>query len=143
MEIKLSRAGDVKSLMISQRRNSRWARVIDCRRDVTVTRYSGSPRGVENMRTMRNGGLRSIPKGQNDNYLEMYVLSKGKELLEREIAHSWKRRERAVKMLEELGARMKELESASSQTESEEGKTNEVASVDNGGKIWKVMNIDY
>lgn len=102
---------------------------------------TGGPRGVENMKTMKSQGLRSIPRSQNDSYLDLYMLYKEKERMEKELSHSGKRSERASKRLEVIGARIEKLEKSSPAGDKEKAK--EAVGRETPKKDWKVMSIDY
>ena len=102
---------------------------------------TGSPRGVENIRTVKGWGLRSIPRRQNDSRLDLYALDKEKERLEKEISRSEQRGERASKRLEFVKSRIEKLEQSSHEGDKEEAK--EAVGSESAKKDWKVMSVDY
>ena len=102
---------------------------------------TGAPRGVENIKTMKSRGLRSIPRSQNDSYLDLYMLNKEKERLEKELSHSGKRSERASKRLQAIGSRIEKLEKSS--LPGDKDKAKEAVGNKAPKKDWKVMSIDY
>lgn len=102
---------------------------------------TGAPRGVENIKTMKSRGLRSIPRSQNDSYLDLYMLYKEKERLEKELFHSGKRGERASKRLEVIGSRIEKLEKSS--LPGDKDKAKEAVGNKTPKKDWKVMSLDY
>jgi len=90
---------------------------------------------------MKDRDLRSIPRSQNDSYLDLYILYKEKERLEKELSHSGKRSERASKRLEVIGLRIEKLEKPSPPGDKEKAK--ETVGRETPKKDWKVMKIDY
>lgn len=98
------------------------------------------PRGVENVRTMKSQGARSLPRSHSDAYIDLFVLHKEKERLEKELSEMAKRAEKTTKRLEELGVRIEKLQTSN-------GEEKEMAKEPLEGvtakKDWKVVNINY
>lgn len=63
--------------------------------------------GLRALRTMRSGGKRSIPRVmQGSSYLDLYMRSKEKDRLERELAHLDKRKTENEKRIAEIEKEM-------------------------------------
>ena len=68
--------------------------------------------GLDNVRTMKSQGARSLPKSHSDVYIDLFVLHKEKERLQKELAETEKRAEKTTKRLSEIGARICKMEAA-------------------------------
>jgi len=101
----------------------------------------GKPRGMEGIRTLKPRSLQASHRGQNDVYLELYMLHKEKERLGKELAQVEKRYEGISKRLQTIDARMEELRESSGQ-EDQKDKEN-VREAPTKGKGWKRMSVDY
>ncbi len=64
---------------------------------------------VRNIKSMRSVGARSIPKVQRSSYLELYMLEREKDRLEKEIHTLDKRRGTAERQLDSINKRMENL----------------------------------
>lgn len=105
---------------------------------------SGVRRGIEQIKTSRSKGLRSIPREQDDcGYLDLYVLDKERERLEKELSQAGKKMGKVSKRLREIKLRMKKLKRKSEDTKKNEETAKETVSETNPKKDWKIMNIDY
>lgn len=93
--------------------------------------------GVRNMKSAHSVGLRSIPKVQRSNYLELYVLGSERTRLEKEIQAIDKRRNAAQRQLETVCKRIAVLHEETHKTQ--EAKTCR----DLPGRPLKKMVIDY
>jgi hypothetical protein len=73
--------------------------------------------GLKNIKSIHSVGARSIPKVQRSSFLELYVLKREKDRLEKEIFVLGKRKDAADRQLNSVSKRIKGL-----QKETKEGK---------------------
>lgn len=101
--------------------------------------------GLRNIRTICSTGRRSIPRVASSTYLDLYVLRKAKERLEKEDAILEKRKVGIQKRLEDISKEMEALENNSCQQEKEGGQARyrAVAKEENQEKKWKKMSLSY
>ena len=66
--------------------------------------------GLRDIRTMHSSKKRSIPRVQSSAYLELYMLRKEKDRLEKEVHILEKRKKSNQKRIDEISAEMKRLE---------------------------------
>lgn len=95
--------------------------------------------GLREIRTLHSAKKRSIPRVQSSTYLDLYMLKKEKDRLEKEIYVLDKRKKSMQKRLDEIDAEMKKLEEAEprrSQAKPEGFKKP-------SGKDWKTMPLKY
>lgn len=95
--------------------------------------------GLQSIRSMHGSGKRSIPLVQSSAYLDLYMLKKKKDRLEKEIYILDKRKKDAQKRLDEINKDMDELREA--KTEKKEEILQE--SKKPLGKNWKSMSLKY
>lgn len=95
--------------------------------------------GLREIRTLHSAKKRSIPRVQSSTYLDLYMLKKEKDRLEKEIYVLDKRKKGMQKRLDEIDVEMKKLEEA--------GHRRSQASPEGfkkpSGKDWKTMAITY
>jgi hypothetical protein len=95
--------------------------------------------GLRNIRTMNSSNKRSIPRVRSSAYLELYMLRKEKNRLEKEVNILEKRKKSNQKRIDEIIAEMEKLEK-------EEAMGRQASS---GGikkpseKKWKTMSLKY
>jgi len=65
--------------------------------------------GVRNVKSIHSVGARSIPKVQRSPYLELYMLEREKDRLEKEIYMLDKRRNTAKRQLDSINERVEKL----------------------------------
>lgn len=65
---------------------------------------------LRNIRSVHSVGARSIPKVQRSSYLELYILKREKDRLEKEIGMLEKRKNAADRQLESVTNRIKKLQ---------------------------------
>ena len=65
--------------------------------------------GVRNIKSIHSVGARSIPKVQRSSYLELYMLEREKDRLEKEIYTLDKRRSTAKRQLDSINKRVEKL----------------------------------
>ncbi len=97
-------------------------------------------RSLQAIRSMQSTGQRSIPKVQRSTYLDLYMSTKEKERLEKEISNSDRRKQDLQMKLDNVKSRMDELqkpEAARKERASQEPE--EQSSV----KDWKTMAVTY
>jgi len=68
--------------------------------------------GLREMRTMHSSKKRSIPRVQSSAYLDLYMLGKEKDRMEKEMFILEKRKTSLQKRLDEIAVEMKKLEGA-------------------------------
>lgn len=68
--------------------------------------------GLREIKSIRSIGIRSIPKVQRSSYLELYMLRKEKDRLEKEIFALDKRRNAANRQLNSINKRVEKLQKA-------------------------------
>ena len=66
--------------------------------------------GVRDIKSIHSVGARSIPKVQRSGYLELYMLRREKDRLEKEIFASDKRTNTAKRQLDSIGKRIEKLQ---------------------------------
>ena len=76
--------------------------------------------GLGDIKSIHSGGVRSIPKVQRSSYLELYMLKREKDRLEKVIFSIDKRRSASIKQLSDITKRVKGLQK---ETQEEEEKT--------------------
>jgi len=65
--------------------------------------------GIGNIKSIRSIGARSIPKVQRSSYLDLYMLEREKDRLEKEIHMLNKRRSTAKRQLDSINKRIENL----------------------------------
>lgn len=104
--------------------------------------------GLRALRTMHSGAKRSIPGVmQGSSYLDLYMRSKEKERLEREVAHLEKRKKENERRMAEIE---KEVETLKTKEEGrvKEEKREVKESISHppagrAGKKWKTMSVNF
>jgi putative cell wall-binding protein len=96
-------------------------------------------RGLREIRTMTSSQKRSIPRVQSSAYLDLYILSKEKDRLEKEVCNLDKRKKSIQKRLDEINAEMDRLQKA--ETERPEGNIESIEKP--SGKDWKTLSLNY
>lgn len=66
--------------------------------------------GIRDIKSIHSVGVRSIPKVQRSGYLELYMLRREKDKLEKEIFALDKRRSAADKQLDSINKRIEKLQ---------------------------------
>ncbi len=66
--------------------------------------------GIRDIKCIHSVGMRSIPKVQRSGYLELYMLRREKDRLEKEIFALDKRRSTADKQLDSINKRIEKLQ---------------------------------
>ena len=95
--------------------------------------------GLREIRTMHSSKKRSIPRVQSSAYLDLYMLRKEKDRLEKEVCILDKRRKGIQKRLDEINAEMERLE----KTEARGAEGNHESVEKPSGKDWKTMALNY
>ncbi len=95
--------------------------------------------GLRNVRSMRSTGKRSIPRVQSSAYLDLYMLRKEKDRLEKEVYILDKRKNGIQKRLDEINTEMEKLEKA----EAIRRETTPEALKKPSRKGWKTMHLKY
>ncbi len=95
--------------------------------------------GLRSIKSMHSSGKRSIPRVQSSAYLDLYMMRKEKDRLEKEIYILDKRKKDIQKKLDEINKEMEKLQKA--ETERKESVTKEFEKP--SGKEWKRMSLKY
>ena len=95
--------------------------------------------GLRSIKSMRSSSKRSIPRVQRSAYLDLYMLRKKKDRLEKEIYILDKRKIETQKKLNDVNKQMDKLLKA--EPERKEGVSQEVKKP--SGKDWKTMTLKY
>ena len=95
--------------------------------------------GLQSIKSMHSGGKRSIPRAQSSAYLDLYMLRKEKDRLEKDIYILDKRKKDVQKKLDEVNKQMDKLQKSA--TEGNERLSPEVKKP--SGKDWKTMPLAY
>lgn len=95
--------------------------------------------GLREIRSMHSSKKRSIPRVQSSAYLDLYMLRKEKDRLEKEVFILEKRKKSLQKRLDEIDAEMKKLEEA----EPRKSQANPEGFKKPSGKDWKTMSLNY
>lgn len=95
--------------------------------------------GLREIRTMHSSKKRSIPRVQSSAYLDLYMLRKEKDRLEKEVYILEKRKKSMQKRLNEIDTEMNKLERA----ESKRQESNPVEFKKPLGRDWKTMALKY
>jgi len=95
--------------------------------------------GLREIRTMHSSKKRSIPRVKSSAYLDLYMLRKEKDRLEKEVCNLDKRRKSIQKRLDEINAEMDKPQKA--EAKRQEGNHESVEKP--SGKDWKTMALNY
>lgn len=98
--------------------------------------------GLREIKSMTSSKKRSIPRVQSSAYLDLYMLKKEKDRIEKEVYILDKRKNSMQKRLTGIDAEMKKLEKKE-QKETGERQMNAEAFRKNPAKDWKTMAIKY
>ena len=97
-------------------------------------------RGADHVASMKSRGMRCLPRSSSDMYLDIYVLRKEEERMQKQLAQFTEMADKAALRLKEVGERIAMLEEH--QREARDG-TEEVAPKTPPKKEWKVMHLGY
>lgn len=95
--------------------------------------------GLRDIRTMHSSKKRSVPRVQSSAYLDLYMLHKERDRLEKEIYILQKRKGGIQKRLDEINIEMEKLE----KTEAIRQEANPEGLKKPSGKNWKTMPLKY
>ena len=95
--------------------------------------------GLRSIKSMHSSGKRSIPRVQSSAYLDLYMLRKEKDRLEKEVYILDKRKKGMQKRLNEIDVEMERLEKA----EAKSRQDNPQGFKKPSGKDWKTMPLKY
>ena len=99
--------------------------------------------GLREIRSLHSTGKRSIPRVQSAAYLDLYMLGKEKERLEKEAALLEKRGLAIRKRLQDIQRQAESLEKSASQTEGREGGDKRAGARSGPAKKWKTFSMNY
>lgn len=97
--------------------------------------------GLGEIRTMHSAKKRSIPRVQSSAYLDLYMLGKEKDRMEKEMFILEKRKTSLQKRLDEVAVEMNKLEGA--ETRGWQAGQREVVKEETQKKRWKKMALSY
>ena len=95
--------------------------------------------GLREIKSMHSSKKRSIPRVQSSAYLDLYMLRKEKDRVEKEIYILDKRKKSLQKRMDEINAEMKKLEEA----EAKRREANPEEFKKFQAKEWKTMALKY
>jgi len=95
--------------------------------------------GLRDIRTMHSSKKRSIPRVQSSAYLDLYMLRKEKDRIEKEVYILDKRKKGMQKRLDEINTEMDKLE----KTETIKLEATPEGFKKPSGKDWKTMSLKY
>jgi len=95
--------------------------------------------GLRDIRTMHSSKKRSIPRVQSSAYLDLYMLRKEKDRLEKEVYILDKRKKNIQKRIDEVNTEMDKLEKAEALKRQDSPKKLKKPSE----KHWKTMPLKY
>jgi len=95
--------------------------------------------GLRSIKSMHSASKRSIPRVQSSAYLDLYMLRKEKDRLEKEIYILDKRKKDTQKKLDDINGEMDKLQKR--ETETKKTISEEVKKA--SGKDWKTMSLKY
>lgn len=95
--------------------------------------------GLRNIKTMLSSKKRSIPRVQSSAFLDLFILRKEKDRLEKEVYLLEKRKKGIKKRIEEINAEMDKLEKAEAKRRLENPNEFKKPSIKN----WKTMSLKY
>jgi len=95
--------------------------------------------GLRSIKSMHSSGKRSIPRVQSSAYLDLYMMRKEKDRLEKEIYILDKRKKDIQKKLDEINKEMEKLQKAEPGRKESVAKEFEKPSE----KEWKTMSLKY
>ena len=99
--------------------------------------------GLREIRSLRSTGKRSIPRVQSSAYLDLYMLEKEKERLEKEAVLLEKRSRAILKRLGDIQRQAEVLEKSASLAEGRKGKDERQGEPTSPGKKWKTFSVNY
>ena len=99
--------------------------------------------GLRDIRSHRSIGRRSIPKFRSSAYLELYMLGKARDRLEKELALLEKRRTAIGKGLSEIRREMEALERLAQSEPSDNGAKKAAEPSGSRKKSWKTFALKY
>lgn len=99
--------------------------------------------GLREIRSMTSSKKRSIPRVQSSAYLDLYMLKKEKDRVEKEVYILDKRKSSMQKRLAEIDAEMKKLEKKETGEQAGERQMNAETIKKHPAKDWKTMAIKY
>lgn len=102
-----------------------------------------SLKGIHGAGTMQSRKKRSIPRVQSSTYLELYMLDKEKERLQKEDRKLSMRKDGIRKRLEEIGIEMSRIQGAELTTKSPNSSGRTFAQTSGTKKEFKTMALTY
>ena len=95
--------------------------------------------GLQSIKSMHSGGKRAIPRTQSSAYLDLYMLRKEKDRLEKDIYILDKRKKDIQKKLDEVNKQMDKLQKSAAEGNEKLSQAVKKPS----RKDWKTMALEY
>ena len=95
--------------------------------------------GLRKIKSMRSSGKRSVPRVQSSAYLDLYMMRKERDRMEKEICILDKRKKDAQRNLDDINKEMDKLQKTG--TERKESAAKEIEKPSQ--KDWKTMPLKY
>jgi hypothetical protein len=99
--------------------------------------------GLREIRSLHSTGKRGIPRVQSSAYLDLYVLEREKERLEKEAALLDKRNRTILKRLADIQRQTETLEKSASLTGGRSNEREKGAKRDSPGRKWRTSPLNY
>ena len=99
--------------------------------------------GLRDIRSLRSTGKRSSSRVQSSAHLDLYILEKEKERLEKEAFLLEKRSRAILKRLGDIQRQTETLEKSASRTEGRKGRDGRGGEPSGPGKKWKTFSLNY
>lgn len=98
--------------------------------------------GLHDVRSSLRSKIRSIPRVYRSSYLDLHMLSREKERLEKELDQLKQKQRRAEQRLVEIYEQMEQLAPPRGEQESKEGGSGQ-SMVSGKGEGWRVVKVGY
>jgi predicted nucleic acid-binding Zn-ribbon protein len=96
-------------------------------------------KSLREIRTMQSSKKRSMPRVQTSAYLDLYILKKEEDRLEKEIAALDRRKRNAQKRLSDITAKIEMIE----KTEAKKRQADSLASKESSALEWRKIPLKY
>ena len=100
-------------------------------------------KSLRDIRSLRSTAKRAIPRVQSSSYLDLYILEKEKERLEKEATLLERRSKVILKRLADIRQQAESLQGSASLTEGRKGKDGRDGHPNGPGKKWKTYSLSY
>ena len=100
-------------------------------------------KSLRDIRSLRSTAKRAIPRVQSSAYLDLYILEKEKERLEKEATLLERRSMAVLKRLEDIQQQAESLEKSASLTEGQKGEEKRETKRGGPGRKWRTVSLNY